>query len=81
MANSVDQIRLLLQEQSHLGLHYLHAYVIFSDSLVFEILGSLLYYKIHCFMRLAVKALARLLGCSCCLGIAVEAFFFCDIAQ
>ena len=35
-------IRLLLQEQSDLGLHCLHM-SFFSDTLVFEILGHLLY--------------------------------------
>ena len=44
MANSVDPDQTLLQEQSDLDLHWLH-YVILSDTLVFEILGHLLYLK------------------------------------
>ena len=39
MANSVDSD----QEQSDLGLHCLHIYVILLDTLVFEILGHLPY--------------------------------------
>ena len=43
MANSVDLIRLLLWEQSDLGLHCLHNNAISSGTLMYEILGHLLY--------------------------------------